>query len=230
MSSVVQAKRVAISSHTNYRYLSTPEKHQRMKSLHHENRLARLRLERLRAKLEEAIESKGVSMDDDITDDLHKVMEEEEKKAMDGVEQGSFRQLFWSQQKEAAGKRDKRGMRWHPAMIKWCLFLRHQSRSAYSTLRDSGCLFLPSERSLRDYSQAVKSEIGFSAAVDSQLLSAANITSCEEWEKLVILIIDEMYIREDLIFQKSTGRLVGYISLGKYMYNATNCIYLCLFR
>ena len=175
MSSVVQAKRVAISSHTNYRYLSTPEKHQRMKSLHHENRLARLRLERLRAKLEEAIESKGVSMDDDITDDLHKVMEEEEKKAMDGVEQGSFRQLFWSQQKEAAGKRDKRGIRWHPAVIKWCLFLRHQSRSAYSTLRDSGCLFLPSERTLRDYSQAVKSEIGFSAAVDSQLLSAANI-------------------------------------------------------
>ena len=43
---------------------------------------------------------------------------EEEKKAMDGVELGSFRQLFWSQQKEAAGKQDKRGMRWHPAMIK----------------------------------------------------------------------------------------------------------------
>ena len=45
-----------------------------------------------------------------------------------------------------------------------------------------------------------------------------------EWEKLVIPINDEMYIREDLIFQKSTGRFVGYISLGKYMYNATECI------
>ena len=67
------------------------------------------------------------SLDDDITDDLYQVMEEEEEKAMDGVELGSFRQLFWSQQKEAAGKQDKRGMRWHPAMIKWCLFLRHQS-------------------------------------------------------------------------------------------------------
>ena len=87
-----------------------------MKSLHHENHLARLKLERLTAK-KEAIKSKGVSLDDDITDDLHQVMEED-KKAMDGVELGSFHQLFWSQQKEAAGKQDKRGMRWHPAMIK----------------------------------------------------------------------------------------------------------------
>ena len=47
---VEQAKRVATSSHTNYIYLSTPEKHKRMKSLHHENRLARLKLERLTAK------------------------------------------------------------------------------------------------------------------------------------------------------------------------------------
>ena len=88
-----------------------------MKSLHHENCLARLKLERLTAKLEEAIKSKGVSLNDDITDDLHQAMEEE-KKAIDSVELGSFRQLFWSQQKEAAGKQDKRGMRWHPAMIK----------------------------------------------------------------------------------------------------------------
>ena len=82
-----------------------------MKSLHvhHENRLARLKLERLTAKLEEAIKSKGVSLDDDITDDLHQVMEEE-KKAMDGAELGSFRQLFWSQQRGSWQTRQARNV------------------------------------------------------------------------------------------------------------------------
>ena len=174
-----------------------------------------MKLERLTAKLEKAIETQGVSLEDDLTNDLCQVMEEEEKNAMEDVEHGSFRQLFWSQQKDAASKQDKRGMRWHPAMIKWCLFLRHQSRSAYATLRDSGCIHLPSERTLRDYSQSVESNTGFSTAVDIQLLSAANIASCEEWEKLVFLIIDEMYIREDLVYEKRTGKLVGFTSLGK---------------
>ena len=87
-------------------------------------------------------------------------------------------------------------------------------------LHNLGCLLLPSERTLRDYSQCVKSETGFSAAVDSQLLSAVNMSSCKEWEKLVVLILDKMYVCEDLVFEKRTGKLVGFISLGtcKYMY------------
>ena len=84
-------------------------------------------------------------------------------------------------------------------------------------LHNLGCLLLPSERTLRDYSQCVKSETGFSAAVDSQLLSAANMSPCKEWEKLVVLILDEMYVCEDLVFEKRTGKLVGFTSLGTCM-------------
>ncbi len=112
------------SSHTNYRYLSTPEKHTRMKNLHHENRLLSMRLERLKLKMVDTIERKGVELDQNLTNDFQKIMDEEEQKALKDVKPGSFQELFWKQQKEAAG-RDKRGMRWHPAMIKWCLFLRH---------------------------------------------------------------------------------------------------------
>ncbi len=59
----------APSSHTN---LTTLEKHTRMKNLHHENRLLSLRLERLKLK----------ELDESLTSDLHKIMEEEEKQAM----------------------------------------------------------------------------------------------------------------------------------------------------
>lgn len=66
----------------------------------------------------------------------------------------SFQHVFWKQQKESLAKQGKsrNGIRWHPLMIKWCLYLRHQSSKAYDTLRDSGCVSLPSQRTLRDYS------------------------------------------------------------------------------
>ena len=99
-------------------------------------------------------------------------------------------------------------------MVKWCLYLRHQSSKAYKTLRKSGCIQLPSQRTLRDYSHCVQSDVGFSAGVDQQLMQAVGMPACKDWDKLVILLLDEMYIREDLVFDKHSGRLVGYSSLG----------------
>ena len=72
----------------------------------------------------------------------------------------------------------------------------------------------PSKRTLRDYTHCVKSSAGFSAEVDLQLMQAAGIPSCQEWEKFVVLLLDEMYIREDLVYEKQTGSLVGFANLG----------------
>ena len=44
-------------------------------------------------------------------------------------------------------------------------------------------------------------------------MEAAKIRSCEEYEKRVILLIDEMHIREDLVFDKNAGTLVGFVNL-----------------
>ena len=63
----------------------------------------------------------------------------------------------------------KNGIRWHPLIIKWCLYLRHQSSKSYETLREPGILALPSQRTLRDYSHAVNTGAGFSSEVDHQL-------------------------------------------------------------
>ena len=37
---------------------------------------------------------------------------------------------------------------------------------------------------------------------------------CEDWEKLVVVLLDEMYVREDLVFKKQTRKLIGFTSLG----------------
>ncbi len=76
-------------------------------------------------------------------------------------------------------------------------------------LRQSGCIQLPSQRTLTNYTHSVKSGSGFSAAVDLQLMQAVGMPSCQDWQKLVMLLLDEMYIREDLVYEKQTGKLVS---------------------
>ena len=104
-------------------------------------------------------------------------------------------------------------MCWHPGIIKWCLYLRYQSSKAYETVRSSGVIKLPSQRTLRDYSHCVSSEPGFSIDVDL-LLMKNNMSSCLEHQKLVILLLDEMYIHEDLVYDKHSGNLTGITHLG----------------
>ena len=140
-------------------------------------------------------------------------MSEEDSRVQKQYPPDSFQRIFWDQQKMAA-QRSPKGMRWHPLMIRWCLYLRHQSSKAYETLRKSGCFTLPSQRTLRDYSNCVQASSGFSHQVDMQLLEMANILQCPEWQKLIIILIDEMYIKEGLVYKKHSGELVGFTDLG----------------
>lgn len=67
---------------------------------------------------------------------------------------------------------------------------------------------LPSQRTLRDYTHFAKAISGFSCDVDKQLIDAAGISSCPDWKKHVVLIIGEMHIREDLVYDKFSGRWI----------------------
>ena len=185
----------------------------RLHSLQHKNRLAKLRTDRLKAKLNAAIDQ-SVLLDAETSTGFQMIMREQEAKVMQDCEEGSFKQVFWQQQSEAISRSDRRGMRWHPLMIKWCLYLRHQSSKAYETLRESGCIQLPTQRTLRDYSNCVKARAGFSAEVDRQLFQAAELTTCQEWQKLVVILMDEMHIREDLVYDKHSGQMIGFCNLG----------------
>ena len=79
-------------------------------------------------------------------------------------------------------------------MIKWALNLQHQSSSAYETLRSAGCVALTSHRTPRNYSHCIKACVGFSYEVDQQLMGAPEVANAEEWQKIVVLLLDEMHI------------------------------------
>ena len=88
------------------------------------------------------------------------------------------------------------------------------SGGAYKSLRNLGCIHLPSQQTFTDYTHYVEAGTGFTNDVDKMLMTAANVTSCPIREKYVFLLLDEMHIKEDLIFDKHTGMLIGYADLG----------------
>lgn len=127
---------------------------------------------------------------------------------------GSFARLLWEEQLKSASVKDSRQIRWHPLMIKWCLNLKLISSAAYHAVCTSGFLRLPSERTLRDYTHYFKSQPGFHSQLNQQLQKESDIESLPESKRYVALLIDEMKIKEDLVYDKHTGQMIGIVSLG----------------
>ena len=55
-------------------------------------------------------------------------------------------------------------------------------------------------------------------------MHAANAGSCPEWHKLVVLLIDEIHIKECLVYDKYLGKLIGFIDLGQVNNHLTTFI------
>ena len=199
--------RTAPTSRVNYCHLTSPEKNQRLLRLHTSLRAANRQVTRLRERVEAATAACGEVLDEEIHCDLQQIMEENSPAILHKHSPESFAGVFWAQQQAAAKCSTSSSMRWHPLMIKWCLIIRHLSSHAYETLRTSGCLTLPSQRTLRDYTHYADIKSGFSVEVDRQLIDAAQIRTSDERRKCVVLLLDEMHIREDLVFDKTSGMM-----------------------
>ena len=171
----------------------------------------RRRVRKLKLRVEN-LSKEGVEVDSDSHEDLLAIMKENSEKVVAKYPDNSFARLFWSQQLKAAQQKSSKSMRWHPVMVRWCIYLRHISGKGYNLLRDSGCISLPSQRTLRDYTYYNKACTGFSAGTDEELVRL--LQGCEEWQKIVLLLLDEMYIKEDIVYNKHTGRIVGFTDLG----------------
>ena len=70
---------------------------------------------------------------------------------------------------------------------------------------------LPSQRTLRDYTHYIPPTVGFSFEIDQQLIAAAQVEKLEDWQKYVIVILDEMHIKQDLVYEKHSGEFIGVV-------------------
>ena len=124
-------------------------------------------------------------------------MKEMSKKIAKDYPADSFKRLFWEQQLKAISAKNKRQVRWHPAIIngschhKWCLHMKFISGGGYHALRKSGLIDLPSERTLWE----------------------ARVV--EEVDRFVVLSWDEIKIKEGLVYDKHNCELIGFTNIGE---------------
>ena len=129
----------------------------------------------------------------------------------------NFMRLFWDeQQKYIQASCSSRG-KYHPMVIKYYLNLAAKSSSAYSDLRydsktGNGILVLPSLRTLRDYKHYIHPTRGFNPAVINNL--AKKTANFSGPERFVTILFDNMKIQEDLVWDKYSGELIGFVDLG----------------
>jgi len=162
-------------------------------------------------KLQNEIKKSSVSTSDSLNSDLTAIMS-----AASPEKVSPFMKMFWEQQQKYI-QSSLTGVRYHPMVIRYCLSLAAKSSSAYEDIRynaktGTGFLVLPSLRRLRDYKNYIHPQRGFNKHIINELKSKTKDFS--DAEKFVVLLLDEMKVQENLVWDKHTGELIGYVDLG----------------
>ena len=124
--------------------------------------------------------------------------------------------FFWEEQQKYL-KSSSTGIRYHPMIIRYCLSLATKSSAAYDEIRydekkGTGFLILLSHRRLRDYKNYIKPKRGFNPNIMRELRH--KLKEFSDKEKFVVLLMGEMKIQENLVWDKYNGELIGYVDIG----------------
>lgn len=151
--------------------------------------------------VDERIQKQGLKLEETIHNDLVDIMKDHIDVVQSKYGQDSFQGIFWTQQQKSATASKPSGRWWHPLMI----YLHRLSGKAYETIRKSVVINLPSSRILRDYKHVSPTEVGFSTEADRQIIDL--LAQKDALEKYGVVLFDEMYVKQGLVFEKSTGAL-----------------------
>ena len=181
---------------------------QALKEVRQNEKKARRELERIRKK----IQTESVSVSKDLHTSMQAILAENKP-------DDPFAQLFWAEQQKAFKCKGRTGMKWHPMMIRLALLLHSKGSAAYKTLRETGVLKLPGESTLRDYTNYIHPEAGFQLDVVDDIRCAAE--KLENNQKYVVLLHDEMSIKEDLVFDNKSEEIVGFVNIQNWTMDAS---------
>ena len=66
-------------------------------------------------------------------------------------------------------------------------------------------MWLYLQKTLQDYTHVADVTSGFSSDVDLQLFKVAKLSTCPEYEECVVVLMDEVHIRESVVYDKVSG-------------------------
>jgi len=204
--------RVSDSSKTNIRFLSRDELIQRLENAQKVKQEALKRVSKLSVKVAEMVRTESVGLSKSSNELVKKVFEKQDFT----FEEGTPMSLLWQQQaKQCSGA--KRSMRWHPLIIRWCLSIYHTSPAAYKQIasKRNKFLVLPHINTLKKYINFTSPTSGFNPDIIDKLIEDSKLASLEEFQKNVSISFDEMKLQAGLMYNKSSGKLVGFTEMGE---------------
>ena len=200
------------SSKTNYKYLTREELIERLNNIQKEKKEIIRKLTKSLKAVRKSISKEGVNVEND----QHQLFQQTINNHEQPFDEQSPQGLLWQEQKHQASLKDSRGMRWHPLIIRWCLSIHYASEKAYKQLKSKKLDFLrlPHINTLRRYSQFTTPSAGFNPDVIKQLIKQSNLSELKPYQKCVAISFDEMQIKSDLVYRKSTGQMIGFTDMG----------------
>ena len=160
--------------------------------------------------MKQEIENKYVPFNRKISEDISKIMAENLDQAT------PFMKLFRDQQQKIF-RSQKKALCYHPMIIRFSLFLAAKSASTYDELRNSKCLILLSRRTLRDHKNIIRPKAGFNKKVIDELVVKSR--HLREKQRYMSFIMDEIKVQLNLVCDKYTHQLIGYVDLGDLQLN-----------
>lgn len=125
---------------------------ERIKLALQEQRLKCAKLDKELQEMKIEIEKASIADDDEMSNDVVSILSNVSNKEMT-----PFMQLFWQQQKNAANNYQRDSLPSNDNSF--CLSLATKSSSCYDELRNSGILGAPSQRTRRDYRNAIRPKV-----------------------------------------------------------------------
>lgn len=46
-------------------------------------------------------------------------------------------------------------------------------------------------------------------------MAEAKVNELEEWQKYVVVVFDEVKIKEDLVYDKNSNKIIGFVDMGE---------------
>ena len=227
-----KSERVSKGSETfsNYDSLNSPQRLYKLKQLCKENRVLNETVYALQEKVEtlerhakSMIDRESINLSTMNNIEIADMVNELENELKASFQKDSFQDIFFREQIKYNKLKDKRTMRWHPVIIRWCIYIKSKSGTAYEGMR--AFLALPSERTLYDYTHCTESGLGFQDDVLEQLVIYCNQNKIfdDEHTLYVGLLQDEVKIKSDLVYDKHSGELIGFTNLNNVS-NELNCL------
>eukprot|EP00111_Clytia_hemisphaerica_P004585 TCONS_00013167-protein len=205
-------RRTCDISTTNLRHLSKDELIARLQNTQIAKREAIRKIVNLQSKINQMIEDESVELNETNHEIVKVVLDKEKPEFPEGTPQW----LLWQEQQKMSKLKNSRSMRWHPLIVRWCLSIYHKSPAAYKQIANSknNFLKLPHVNTIKRYTNFTKPTSGFNPDIIKRLVIDSNLEKLDDLKRNVVILFDEMKIKADLIYSRSTGKLVGFTDMG----------------